>query len=181
DDELRTYYEQHKDDFKINVPQKKIRYLYVDQAKVGDKLQISDQELREEFDKLSPENKQAGVKVQQIMLKVARKDLDAQVEQKAKDLIAKARAASPEASEKVFADLARGNSEDPATAKGGGYLPRPFRRNPNKIEGLLDRTIDMQVGEISDIPTRYAGNWYILRRGESVPKTFAEAKPELLA
>jgi peptidyl-prolyl cis-trans isomerase D len=181
DDELRTYYDQHKDDFKINVPQKKIRYLYVDQAKVGDKLQISDQELREEFDKLSPENKQAGVKVQQIMLKVARKDLDAQVEQKAKDLIAKARAASPEASEKVFADLARGNSEDPATAKGGGYLPRPYRKNPNKVDGLLDRTIDMQVGEISDIPTRYAGNWYILRRGDSVPKTFAEAKPELLA
>ena len=38
-----------------------------------------------------PEFKEAGVKVQQIVLKVARKDLDAQVEQKAKDLIAKLR------------------------------------------------------------------------------------------
>jgi peptidyl-prolyl cis-trans isomerase D len=181
DGELRSYYDQHKDDFKINVPQKKIRYVYVDQAKAGDKLQVPDQELRAEFDKLTPENKRSGVKVQQIVLKVARKDLDSQVEQKGKDLIAKARAASEETSEKVFADLARGNSEDPATAKSGGYLPRPFKRNPNKIDGLLDRTLDQPVGEISDIPIKYAGNWYILRRGETVQKTFDEAKPELLA
>ena len=38
----------------------------------------------------------------------------------------------------------------------------------------------MQVGQISDIPIRYGGNWYILRRGDSVQKTFEEAKPELL-
>ncbi len=181
DDELKAYYEQHKNDFKINEPQKKIRYVYIDQAKSGEKLQISDKDLHDEFDKLAPENKQAGVKVQQILLKVARKDLDAQVEQKAKALIEKARAASPDTSEKVFADLARGNSEDPATAKSGGYLARPYRKNPNKVDGLYDRTVDMQPGDVSDIPIRYAGNWYILRRGESVPKTFEEAKPDLLA
>jgi peptidyl-prolyl cis-trans isomerase D len=181
EDELKSYYEQHKDDFKILVPQKKIRYLYVDQAKAGEKLTISDKDLHDEFDRLAPENKQAGVKVQQILLKVARKDLDAQVEQKAKDLIAKARAAKPEEGEKVFADLARGNSEDPATAKNGGYLAQPYKKNPNKANGLLDRTIDMQPGDVSDIPIRFAGNWYILRRGDSVPKTFEEAKPDLLA
>lgn len=181
EDELRSYYDQHKDDFKITVPQKKIRYVYVDQAKAGEKLQIADKDLKEEFDKLTPENKQSGVKVQQILLKVARKDLDAQVEQKAKDLIAKANAASPETAEKVFADLARGNSEDPATAKSGGYLPHPYRKNPNKVNGLLDRTIDMQPGQVFDIPIKYAGDWYILRRGEGVPKTFEEAKPDLMA
>ncbi len=181
DEELKSYYEQHKTDFRILAPQKKLRYVYVDQAKSGEKLQISDKDLREEFDRLSPENKQAGVKVQQILLKVARKDLDAQVEEKAKDLIVKARAASPDSAEKVFADLARGNSEDPATAKSGGYLARAYRRNANKVDGLYDRTIDMQPGDVSDIPIKYAGNWYILRRGESVPKTYEEAKPDLLA
>ena len=127
------------------------------------------------------ENKQAGVKVQQILLKVARKDLDAQVEQKAKDLIVKAVAASHETAEKVFADLARGSSEDPETAKNGGYLAQPVRKNPNKVNGLYDRTVDMEPGDVSDIPIKYAGNWYILRRGESVPKTFEQAKPDLLA
>ncbi len=38
----------------------------------------------------------------------------------------------------------------------------------------------MRPGDVSDIPIRYAGNWYILRRGESVPKTFAEAKQDIL-
>jgi len=181
DDESKAYYEQHKNDFKIDQPQKKIRYVYIDQAKAGEKLQISDKDLHDEFDKLAPENKQAGVKVQQILLKVARKDLDAQVEQKAKGLIEKAMAATPDTAEKVFADLARGNSEDPATAKTGGYLARPYRKNPNKIDSLYDRTVDMQPGDVFDIPIKYAGNWYILRRGESVPKTFEEAKPDLLA
>jgi peptidyl-prolyl cis-trans isomerase D len=181
DNELRAHYDQHKDDFKITAAQKKIRYVYVDQAKSGERLQISDKDLHAEFDALSPENKQAGVKVQQILLKVARKDLDAQVEQKAKDLIQKITAASAEKREQTFADLARGQSEDPATAKSGGYLPRAVKKNPNKIDGLYDRAVDMQPGDISDIPIRYAGNWYILRRGESIPKTFEQAKPELLA
>jgi peptidyl-prolyl cis-trans isomerase D len=181
DDELKSYYDQHKDDFKITEPQKKIRYVFIDQVKAGEKINITDKDLREDFDKLSPQNKQSGVKVQQILLKVARKDLDAQVEAKAKDLITKARAASPETAEQVFSDLAKGNSEDPATAKNGGYLAAPVRRNPNKVHGLYDRTIDMQPGDISDIPIRYGGNYYILRRGEGVPKTFEEAKPDLLA
>ncbi|MFN2491421.1 MAG: SurA N-terminal domain-containing protein [Pyrinomonadaceae bacterium] len=181
DDELKSYYEQHKTDYRILEPQKKIRYVYIDQAKAGEKLPITDKDLRDEFNKLTPENKRAGVKVQQILLKVARKDLDAQVEQKAKDLLAKAQAASPETAEKVFADLARGNSEDPASAKNGGYVPRPIKVNPNKADGLYDRAIDMTEGQIFDIPIRYAGNWYILRRGSEVPKTFEDAKPELLA
>lgn len=180
EEELKNYYEQNKTQYRYHEPQKKIRYLYIDQAKAGEKQQISDKELRDEFDQLAPANKQAGVKVQQIVLKVARKVLDAEVEKKAKELIAKAMAASPETSEKVFGDLARGNSEDPATAKNGGYLARPFKKDPNKVHGLYERTLDMEPGQISDIPIKYAGDWYILRRGEPVQKTFEEAKPELL-
>jgi peptidyl-prolyl cis-trans isomerase D len=181
DDELKAYYEQHKTDYRYLEPQKKVRYLYIEQEKAGAKVALADKDLRDEYDKLAPQAKEGGVKVQQIVLKVARKDLDPQVEAKAKDLIAKARAASPDTSEKVFADLARGNSEDAATAKSGGYLPRPYKKNPNKVDALYDRAVDMQPGDVSDIPVKYAGNWYILRRGESVPKTFEEAKPELLA
>lgn len=179
DDELKSYYEQHKTDYRYLEPQKKVRYLFIDQEKAGAKVAIADKDLRDEYDKLPPQVKEGGVKIQQILLKVARKDLDPQVEAKAKDLIAKARAASPDTSEKVFADLARGNSEDAATAKSGGYLPRAYKKNPNKVDALYDRAVDMLPGDVSDIPIKYAGNWYILRRGESVPKSFEEAKPEL--
>ena len=180
DEELRSYYESHKNEYRFNEPQKKVRYIYVETEKVGSKLQIADADLKTEFEQVKPEYKDAGVKVQQIVLKVARKDLDAQVEQKAKDIIAKVRGANGVADEQTFAEAAKGNSEDPATASNGGFLDKPFKKNENKPHGLYDRTIDMQVGEVSDIPIRYAGNWYILRRGDNVPKTFEAAKPELL-
>lgn len=180
DDELRNHYEQHKTDYRILEPQKKIRYVFVNQEKAGAKLQVADKELREEFDGMPAANKQAGVKVQQILLKVARKDLDQPVEEKAKDLIKKARGTSGQSTKEIFAELARGNSEDPATAKNGGFLGRLVKKNPNKPDGLYDRALDMEPGDISDIPIKYGGNWYILRRDDSVQQTFEEAKPTLL-
>src|SRR5437868_2084780 len=180
DDELRSYYESHKTDYRYLEPQKKVRYLFIDTEKVGSKLQISDADLKAEYDGLDPKFKRAGIKIQQIVLKVARKDLDAQVEQKAKDLIAKLRGPNGQTTEAAFAEAARGNSEDPATARNGGLLSQPFKKNDNKPNGLFDRAVDMQPGEVSDIPIRYEGNWYILRRGDDVPKTLEQAKPELL-
>ena len=181
DDELRSYYEQHKTDYRLNEPQKNIRYVYINQEKAGAKVPISDKELHDRYDELTPELKQAGVKVQQILLKVAAPQLDAQVEQKAKDLVAKLRATGPTATKEAFAEVARGNSEDPATARNGGFLNRLVKKNPNKPDALYERAIDMQPGEVFDVPIKYGGNWYILRRDEGVPKTFEEAKPELLA
>jgi len=180
DDELHTYYDSHKTDYRFLEPQKKVSYLFIDTEKVGSTLQIPEADLKTQYDSMQPQFKEAGVKVQQILLKVARKDLDAQVEQKAKDLITKLRGPNGQTSEQTFSEAAKGNSEDPATARNGGFLAKPFKKNPNKPDGLYDRTVDMQVGEVSDIPIRYGGNWYILRRGESVQKTFEEAKPELL-
>jgi peptidyl-prolyl cis-trans isomerase D len=180
DDELRAYYESHKTDYRYLEPQRKVRYVFINIEKAGSKLNISDADLKARFDELDPKLKEAGVKIQQIMLKVARQDLDAQVEQKAKDLIAKLTKGGRTATEEEFAAAARGQSEDPATARNNGYLATPFKSNPNKPHGLYDRAETMQVGEVSDIPTRYGGNWYILRRGDAVPKTFEQAKPELL-
>ena len=180
DEELCSYYESHKAEYRYLEPQRKVKYLFINTEKVGSKLAIPDADLKTEYDNLKPEYKEAGFKIQQILLKVARKDLDQQVEKKAMDLITKLRGPNGQATEQAFSEAAKGNSEDPATANNGGFLATPFKKNPTKPNGLYDRVADMQVGEVSDIPIRYSGNWYILRRGESVPKTFNEAKPELL-
>ncbi len=180
DDELRTYFEGHKEEYKYTDPQRKVRYVFINTEKVGSKLAIPDADLKTEFDSLQPRFKEAGFKIQQIILKVARKDLDAQVEQKAKDIITKLRGTTGKATEEAFAEAARGNSEDPATARSGGFLAGPFKKDDNKPNSLYDRAADMQVGDVSDIPIRFAGNWYILRRGDVVLKTFEQAKPELL-
>ena len=179
DAELKDYYEKHKTDYNILVPQKKIRYVFIDQDKSGQKVQISDKELHDEFDNLKPEFKQAGVKVQQIVLRVARPDLDAQVKAKADGLVAKARGTSTNTTEEAFADLAKGNSEDPGTAKNGGRVNGVVKKDPNKTDDPYQKVLDMQPGEVTD-PIKYKNAYYILRRGDPVPKTFEEAKTELL-
>lgn len=179
DDELKAYYEQHKNEYQFKMPQKKIRYVFVDQDKSGEKLQISDKELRDEYDGLKPEFKQAGVKVQQIVLKIARPDLDATVNQKATELVAKARGNAGSATEEAFAELAKGNSEDPATAKDGGRVNGIVKKDPTKLEDPYQKVLDLQPGDVTD-PIKYKNAYYILRRGDSVPKTFEAAKPELL-
>src|SRR5436190_4114393 len=150
DDELKAYYDKHKTDYNILVPQKKIRYVFIDQDKSGQKLQISDKELHDEYDNPKPEFKQAGVKVQQIVLKVTREDLDATVKAKADGLVAKARANGETITEQEFADLAKGNSEDPATAKSGGWLSGIVKKNPNKPDDPYQRVLDIQLGEVTD-------------------------------
>ncbi len=178
DDEMKAYFDKHKTDYNIFVPQKRIRYVFVDQNKSGEKVQITDKELHDEYDNLQPQYKQAGVKAQQIILRVAREDLDATVKAKADALVAKARAAGETITEEAFADLAKGNSEDPATAKSGGWLAGIVKKNPNKPDDPYQRVLEMQAGEVTDA-IKYKNAYYILRRGESVPKTFEDAKQEL--
>src|SRR2546423_8337993 len=147
DDALQKYYDEHKTDFRYLEPQKKIRYVFIDQTKVGEKLAIPDADLRAEYDQLKPENKQAGVKAQQIVLKVASPEQDQQVLAKGTQLVGELRgngATPAPVDEKKFADTARGQSQDPATAKTGGWLPAPVKRNPNKPNELTQRLFDMQ-------------------------------------
>jgi peptidyl-prolyl cis-trans isomerase D len=187
DEEQRQYFDAHKTDYRFLEPQKKIRYLFVSQEKVGEKLQISDEELRKEYDSLKPENKMSGVRVQQIVLKVTRPELDQEILGKASQLVAQIRKDDLTATEEEFANLARGNSEDPATAKEGGWLPNPVKRNPNRKPGgtpgnsadLLQNTLEWKEGQVGD-PFRTGNAYYIFRRGAAVPKTFEDAKQELL-
>ena len=182
DEELQKYFEENKTSFRYLEPQKKIRYLFINQTKVGEKLNIPDEELRAAYDQLKPENKQAGVRVQQIVLKVARKDLDQQVLTKATQIVQEMRgtaATAANVSEEKFAEAAKGQSEDPATATKGGWLPAPVRRDPNRKNDILQNTLDMREGQVAD-PVFTAGAYYIFRRGASVPKSFEEAKRELL-
>jgi peptidyl-prolyl cis-trans isomerase D len=179
DQELKDYYEQHKTDYRILVPQKKIRYLFIETGKLGEKIQIPETELRAEFDKMTPEQKQGGHKVQQIVLKVADPKLDETVKAKAEGLAQKLRGTTGTATEQEFGDAAKGNSEDPATAQNGGWLNGVVKKNPNKPDDPLQRTFETEVGGISG-PIKYGNAYYIFRRGESVPKTYEEAKQELL-
>jgi len=81
-------------------------------------------------------------------------------------------------SEADFATIAKGQSENPASAPLGGKLRGPVREDPSKPDDPYQKLIKMKPGEISE-PISYQNRYFILRRGDDVPKSFEEAKKEL--
>ena len=181
EEELQKYFEEKKGEFRFLEPQKKIRYLFVDQAKAGARLNISDEDLRAAYDQIKPENKVAGVKAQQIVLKVADPKLDQTVLEKATRLASEMRGGGSTlvVPAEKFAEVARGNSEDPATAKQGGWLPAPVRQKQGSKDPAVQQLFQLADGQVND-PVKYGNAYYIFRRDSTIEKTFEEAKPELL-
>jgi peptidyl-prolyl cis-trans isomerase D len=180
DADLQAYFNQHKAEYFIKDPQKQIRYLYIEQAKLGSKLIIPDNELLDEYNRLTPEQKQAGVNVQQIVLKVPNAAQDADIKAKATAIVQEARGTTGTVTEEAFGDLAKGKSQDTATSTNGGHLAGLVRKNPNNPKDPLQQTLDMTEGAITE-PIKFGNNYYIFRRGTAVSKKFEDAKPELLA
>lgn len=178
DEELREYFEKNKQSYYISVPQKKIRYVFVNTAKIGEKLPISEADLRAEYDRLPADKKKMGVLGQEIVLRVAKPEFDSQVLEKANQVVERAKKDGPIVSEAAFADLAKGFSENAATASKGGKIVRPVRENPNNPTDPYQRLLKMQPGEITE-PISYQSRYFILRRGDDVPKSFEDAHKEL--
>ncbi len=178
DAELRDYFERNKTSYFIGVPQKKIRYVFVNTEKIGQKLPIVDADLRAEYDKLPADKKTAGVLGQEIVLRVPKPEFDPQIIEKANQMVDRLRDGGDVVSEEEFAKTAKGQSENSSTASSGGKLAGPVRENPSKPDDPYQRLIKMTPGEISE-PISYQGRYFILRRGEAVPKSFEDAKKEL--
>ncbi len=178
DDELKDYFEKNKLSYYVSVPQKKIRYVFVNTGKLGEKLQIPDADLHAEFDKLPADKKIAGVLGQEIVLRIAKPELEGQVQGKANELVQQLKKDGAAVSEAAFAELAKGHSENPATATNGGKLVGPVRENLQKQDDPYQRLLKMKPGDITE-PISYQSRYFILRRGDDVPKTFDTAKKEL--
>ena len=178
DQELRDYFEKNKQAYYINSPQKKIKYVFLNTSKVGEKLTISDADLQAEYDKLPADKKIGGVMGQEIVLRIPKPEQDGQILEKANQLVAELRKNGPTVTQEAFAEMAKGQSENPASAQQGGALRGPVRENPNNTTDPYQRLIKMQPGEVTE-PINYQGRYFILRRGDSVPKSFEDAKKEL--
>ncbi|CAN5352154.1 peptidylprolyl isomerase [soil metagenome] len=178
DAELRDYFEKNKQSYYISVPQKKIKYVFVNTSKMGEKLQIPEADLKTEFDSLAPDKKVAGVLGQEIVLRIPKPELDSQIQTKANELIQGLKKDGQTVSEEAFATAARGNSENPGTAANGGKLAGPVKENPNKSDDPYQRLLKMTPGQVTE-PISYQGRYFILRRGNDVPKTYEVAKKEI--
>jgi peptidyl-prolyl cis-trans isomerase D len=178
DEELRAYYEQNKQNYYISVPQKKIKYVFINTSKIGEKLNIPEADLKAEYDALPVERKKAGVNGQEIVFRVPKPEQEGQVLQKATDLVTRLRQGGETVTEEAFAEAAKGQSENPNTAPSGGKIPGVVRENPAKKDDPYQQLFTLKPGEVTD-PISYQGRYFVLRRGEDVPKTFEDAKKEI--
>lgn len=178
DEELKAYFEKNKATYYIGTPQKKIRYIFLNSAKVGEKLNISEEDLKAEWANVPEDKKIKGVEGQEIVLRIPRPEDEARIMERANQVIERVKKNGTPVSAETFAEIAKGFSENPATAGRGGNLSGLVREDPSKADDPYQRLVKMSPGEITE-PINYQGRLFILRRGASVPKTFEDAKKEL--
>jgi peptidyl-prolyl cis-trans isomerase D len=172
DAEVASYFDGHKSDFKI--PEKrKIRYLLIDIDAVRAKVTIPPADVERAYNNgidqyTTPEQ----VRASHILLKTEGKD-DAAVKAKAEEILKQARAGAD------FADLAKKNSEDDASAKNGGDLDY-FGRG-RMVPEFDAAVFAMAPGQISDlVKTQYG--YHIIKlvdKKTATTRTLAEVRQQI--
>ena len=172
DAEVSSYFEAHKDSFKI--PEKrKIRYLLVDLDAIRAKIVVPQADIERAYNEnINQYETPEQIRASHILLKTEGKD-DAEVKARAEALLKQAKAGAD------FADLAKKNSEDEATAPNGGDLD--FFGRGKMVPEFDQAAFALKPGEISDLVKTQFG-YHIIKlvdKKEGTTRTLADVKQQL--
>jgi peptidyl-prolyl cis-trans isomerase D len=172
DEELASYYEQHKNDLKIS-EKRKVRYALVDMQAIRERTQIAADDIQRSYeDNLQQYSTPEQVRASHILLKTEGKDEGA-VKKQAEELLAKVKAGAD------FAQLATTFSEDDVSKAKGGDLDY-FSKGQMVPE--FDKTaFSMEPGQISDlVKTQYG--FHIIKvtdKKAGSTRPLADVKPQI--
>jgi peptidyl-prolyl cis-trans isomerase D len=172
DAEVAAHFAAHKSDFKI--PEKrKIRYLLIDVEALRAKTVVPTADIEREYNNNSEQyTTPEQVRASHILLKTEGKD-DAAVKARAEELLKQARGGAD------FAELAKKNSEDEASAKNGGDLDY-FGRG-RMVPEFDQAVFAMRPGAISDlVKTQYG--YHIIKlvdKKNAATRTLPEVRQQL--
>jgi peptidyl-prolyl cis-trans isomerase D len=172
DADVAKYFEDHKDRFRM--PEKrKVRYLLVDQEALRQKATVTGQQIERTFnDNIQQYSTPEQVRASHILLKTEGKD-DAAVKKQAEELLAKVKKGAD------FADLAKKNSQDEASAAKGGDLD--FFGRGQMVPEFDKVAFALQPGQISDLVKSPYG-YHIIKvtdKRAASQKTLAEVRPQI--
>jgi peptidyl-prolyl cis-trans isomerase D len=147
DGDVASYFEAHKGDFRI-AEKRKIRYLLIDIDAMRAKVVVPAVDVERSYNNsIEQYSTPEQVRASHILLKTEGKD-DAAVKAKAADLLKEAKGGAD------FAELAKKNSEDEASAKNGGDLD--YFGKGKMVPEFDQAAFGMQPGQISDlVKTQY--------------------------
>ena len=152
-EELRAYYDSHKNDFQTG-EQRKVQYLWISHQSEKNKVQISEPKLREFYDQNKARfSKPEQVKARHILLKTEGKD-EAAVLQQAQELVTKLRGGAD------FAALAAEYSDDPGSKEKGGDLG--FFGRGSMVAEFEKAAFTLQPNQISD-PVKTQFGYHIIQ------------------
>src|SRR5262249_4899019 len=126
DQELQNYYNAHKDQFKANEPTYKVDYIFIPTDDVAKIVPVTDEELKAEYETRKKYEYRASI----IRRDVATPADENNVNNKINDLNRRVRGGQGVQPED-FATVAKGESQDTASAKNGGDIGW-IKEEPNK-------------------------------------------------
>lgn len=156
DEELKTFFENHKENYKTDA-MVKVRYLNFNPDAFRSKVELSDEEVREYYDEnLETFKIPKTVEARHILLRV-NQDADPETVKKTKDRALDILKLAKEG--KDFAELAKQYSEGPTRDK-GGYLGK-FKKEA-MVKPFADMAFSLKAGEIGE-PVRTQFGWHIIK------------------
>jgi peptidyl-prolyl cis-trans isomerase D len=177
EEELKSYYEAHKNEFKADEPTRKVDYIFISTDDVAKTMTITDADLREEYNS----NKQYEYRASIIRRDVLANSDEATVKDKIDEITKRVKPSTPNAKPEDFAVVAKAESQDTASASKGGDIGW-IRKDPNKTSNWRQRiyTSGLKVGDI-DGPFRDGQSWYLLKVTEQREVPFEQMKATLRA
>jgi peptidyl-prolyl cis-trans isomerase D len=172
DAEIASHFDSHQDDFKIPA-KRKIKYLLIDIDALRTKVVVPAADIEQAYANNSQQYETPEqVRASHILLKTEGKD-DATVKAKAEELLKKAKGGAD------FAELAKANSEDEASAKNGGDLDY-FGRG-RMVPEFDQVAFALQPGQTSDVVKTQYG-YHIIKvtdKKSATTRPLAEVRQQL--
>ncbi len=178
DEELKSYFEAHKNDFKADEPTRKVDYIFISTDEVGKNMVITEADLKEEYNS----NKQFEYRASIIRRDVLASADEDTVKAKFDEITKRVKpAAGTNAKPEDFGVVAKAESQDTKTAGKGGDIGW-VRKDPNRSSAWQQRifTSGLKVGDI-DGPFRDGKSWYLMKVAEQREVPFEQMKATLRA
>ena len=170
--DLSSYYDAHKDEFKADEKTRKVEYIFIPMKEVAKTLPVTEDELKKEYESNKQHEKRASI----IKLNVLTASDEDTVKTKIDDLAREVR--DPKG--KDFATVAKGNSQDPSAKQGGdiGWI----KEEKNKPRQWQQRvyTNNLEVDAIEG-PFKDGRSWYLMKVTDQRDVPFDQQLPLLKA
>ncbi len=183
DAELKTYYDQHKQQYANAIPEKRqARYIVIDTDKVRQQVQVTPQELQQYYNSHRDQYRvPEQVNVRHILIKTPAPGPDGKVDEAA---VKAAREKAESVLKQVqaggnFAELAKKFSEDPGSKDNGGSIG--WIQRGQTVPEFEQSAFSMQKGQTSGL-VRSTFGFHIIHvddKQEAHVKSLDEVKPQI--